>query len=194
MANSREKILAAVKTLQRRENFLPEMKSFLQPFEVVAKFTETLNAIGGKAHHIRTLQEAEQQLQKQLAPIKRMITTIPGFSGAEINRTYHELTLLDDVDLFITQSYLGVAENGAVWLKDEQLHERVLPFIAKHVAVIIDAKDIVPTMHEAYQKISNADYRFATFIAGPSKTADIEQSLVLGAHGAISMSVFVMDR
>jgi L-lactate utilization protein LutC len=38
-----------------------------------------------------------------------------------------------------------------------------------------------------------ADYGFATFIAGPSKTADIEQSLVLGAHGPRSMTVFLLD-
>ncbi|HXB07491.1 MAG TPA: LUD domain-containing protein, partial [Puia sp.] len=36
-------------------------------------------------------------------------------------------------------------------------------------------------------------YGFATFIAGPSKTADIEQSLVLGAHGPRSLTVFLLD-
>jgi L-lactate dehydrogenase complex protein LldG len=38
-----------------------------------------------------------------------------------------------------------------------------------------------------------APYGFATFIAGPSKTADIEQSLVLGAHGPMSLTVFLLD-
>ncbi len=38
-----------------------------------------------------------------------------------------------------------------------------------------------------------APFGFATFIAGPSKTADIEQSLVLGAHGPISLIVFLLD-
>jgi L-lactate dehydrogenase complex protein LldG len=116
---------------------------------------------------------------------------LPGFSSAEINRPYDDLQSLHDVDLFITQSPLGVAENGAVWLKDESLHERVLPFISKHVAVIIDQRYIVATMHEAYEQISDSDYAFGTFIAGPSKTADIEQSLVLGAHGAMTMTVFI---
>jgi L-lactate dehydrogenase complex protein LldG len=46
-------------------------------------------------------------------------------------------------------------------------------------------------MHEAYEQIGNSDYGFGTFIAGPSKTADIEQSLVLGAHGAMTMTVFI---
>ncbi len=48
-------------------------------------------------------------------------------------------------------------------------------------------------MHDAYDIIADQEYDFATFIAGPSKTADIEQSLVLGAHGPKTMMVFVIN-
>jgi len=41
----------------------------------------------------------------------------------------------------------------------------------------------VATMDDTYDIIADADYNFGTFIAGPSKTTNIEQSLVLGAHG-----------
>ncbi|MNR49650.1 Lactate utilization protein C [compost metagenome] len=51
----------------------------------------------------------------------------------------------------------------------------------------------MPTMQQAYQRIGNMEYGFGTFIAGPSKTADIEQSLVLGAHGARGLIVFLLD-
>jgi L-lactate dehydrogenase complex protein LldG len=47
-------------------------------------------------------------------------------------------------------------------------------------------------MHEAYLHPTLNHYDYGSFIAGPSKTADIEQSLVLGAHGPKSMTVFVL--
>jgi len=57
----------------------------------------------------------------------------------------------------------------------------------------VNKKDIVPTMYQAYERKGNQEYGFGTFIAGPSKTADIEQSLILGAHGARGLTVFLMD-
>ena len=48
-------------------------------------------------------------------------------------------------------------------------------------------------MHQAYERIAFPGAEFGVFIAGPSKTADIEQSLVLGAHGPRSLTVFCTD-
>jgi len=100
---------------------------------------------------------------------------------------------LENVELAILEAHFGVAENGACWITEDRMIERALPFIAQNLALVIHKKDIVLHMHEAYQRIADAGYGFGTFIAGPSKTADIEQSLVLGAHGPRSMTVFLID-
>jgi L-lactate dehydrogenase complex protein LldG len=191
MEDSREKILSAVKQHQPGCRDLPEVKTFPQSFDPVCKFREVLKSIGGKVHYIVHIAEIEVLVRKDFGALNRVVSVLPGFSCAEINRPYDDLPSLHDVDLFITQSSLGVAENGAVWLTDESFHERVFPFISQHVAVVLDQRYIVSTMHEAYEQIGGSDYGFGTFIAGPSKTADIEQSLVLGAHGAMTMTVFV---
>ncbi len=48
------------------------------------------------------------------------------------------------------------------------------------------------TMHQAYERLTLARPGFRIFISGPSKTADIEQALVIGAHGPRSTTVFLI--
>jgi L-lactate utilization protein LutC len=66
-------------------------------------------------------------------------------------------------------------------------------FIPQYLAIIVNKKDIVATMNQVCERIGNQEYCFGTFIAGSSKTADIEQSLVLGANGTRGLTVFLME-
>jgi L-lactate dehydrogenase complex protein LldG len=101
--------------------------------------------------------------------------------------------LFQDIELAIIKAHFAVAENGAVWLTEEVMGHRIIPYICQHLAVVIDAETIVPSLHEAYEIIGAGEYGFGGFIGGPSKTADIEQALVLGAHGPLTMTVFIME-
>lgn len=94
-------------------------------------------------------------------------------------------------DYFSFTSNLGVAENGALWCSDLGRNRDKL-FLTTNLILQIDKKNIVDNMAQAYEKISLKELEFGTFISGPSKTADIEQSLVLGAHGAMSLSIFIL--
>ena len=99
---------------------------------------------------------------------------------------------LDSVDLLICRGTLGVAENGAVWLTESQMGHRAAPFLTEYLVLILNEDQIVATMHDAYERIGIAEEGFGLFIAGPSKTADIEQSLVIGAHGPRRHTVLIV--
>jgi L-lactate dehydrogenase complex protein LldG len=109
------------------------------------------------------------------------------------NRQRFEKTLdglsLAEVEVLEIDGAFGVAENGAIWLTEEALPHRVAPFICQHL--VIHVQKIVPNMHAAYEELTNQTTGFGLFLAGPSKTADIEQSLVIGAHGARSLTVVI---
>jgi len=97
-----------------------------------------------------------------------------------------------DVQVAVVRGELGVAENGAVWVDASRLRHRGLLFLAESLVLVVDGKNIVPDMESAYARIDFGPVRSGYFISGPSKTADIEQCLVIGAHGARSLVVIVI--
>jgi L-lactate dehydrogenase complex protein LldG len=193
---SREKILSDVKANQPELATLPDVDFLLQEeSDVPEKFIAALTAIGGQVIAVENHAAIKAFIAENFEQPSRKITTVSELADiAEyIEDNSADPHSLENVDYTIIQADLAVAENGAIWVTEDKIRTRVLPFIPQHLAVIVRREDIVPTMHQAYNKIGSNDYGFATFIAGPSKTADIEQSLVLGAHGARSMTVFLIS-
>jgi L-lactate dehydrogenase complex protein LldG len=88
----------------------------------------------------------------------------------------------------IIRGRFGVAENGAVYVDAVDLGRRTDVVSAEHLVVVIALDAIVPTMHEAVRLIP-AGSPCGWFLSGPSKTADIEQALVIGAQGARALTV-----
>ena len=191
--NSREKIIAAVKNNQPAQNVLPELQSFLQPdTETLEKYINVLTAISGIAHVVNSYTEIDDIIRQEYGEAQRIVSLCKELPMPAEDLQHVAPHAMETVDLAVIHAQFGVAENAAVWVKDDMLPQRVLPFITQQLAVIIKRTDIIPTMHHAYERIGNADYGFGVFIAGPSKTADIEQSLVLGAHGAKTMRIFIL--
>ncbi len=186
--------MAAVKKNQPPQQILPELDTLGNKGAAdTAQFTTVLTNIGGKVYEvdgyeavIKTIQEQFPRAWKIASPIE----ALDEIANVDLSE-YNDPHALQTVDLAILQPQFGVAENGAVWLTETDMHVRALPFICQHLAMIVSAQQIVPTMHEAYKRIGDKQYGFGAFIAGPSKTADIEQSLVLGAHGPKSMTLFL---
>jgi len=192
---SREKILAAVNKNQPKGNSLPEVLSFSVSHQNPMKqFQTVLTNIGGLVVEVTDWNKIKDHILLNFSESKRIVSTIPELSTiTRITDFNNDPHLLEDVDLAILQGHFGVAENGAIWITEDQMGNRALPFIAHHLALVVNKNEIVNTLHEAYDRIETTHFNFGTFIAGPSKTADIEQSLVLGAHGPKSMTVFLIS-
>jgi L-lactate dehydrogenase complex protein LldG len=192
--SAREKILAAVKSSQPAWQELPQQMNIMQQHvDKAATFKTVLQSIGGTVYEVNDLTAAAEKIKALFANEKRMVTVHDAFTN--ITESYNgnfDAHLLEDVDVAIIDTHFAVAENGSVWVTEDLVKERVLPFICQHLVAVVNADAIVNSMHDAYDKIALSDYGFGVFIAGPSKTADIEQSLVLGAHGPKSMTILLL--
>lgn len=191
--SSRESILSATGANQPDLIPLQVLPQFAVWFDdPLATFKEVLTAIGGQVFEIASLSETHALIQEFFPDAGRIISYIPELQAfTETTETITDPHTLEDVDIAILKGKFGVAENGAIWITEKEMAQRALPFICQRLILVLSPKDMVPLMHDAYQLISTEDYNYGTFIAGPSKTADIEQSLVLGAHGPVSMSVIL---
>ena len=159
--------------------------------DVFVKFSTTLKSIGGDVIEINSFDELKNIIVEKNNTGKLVVNTIHQLGDVDSQLIEMPKEILNGVDTAIIKGAIAVAENGAVWLYESQMINRLLPFICQHLILVIEKKNIVATMHQAYQQIDTDKEGFGVFIAGPSKTADIEQSLVIGAHGARSLIVYL---
>jgi L-lactate dehydrogenase complex protein LldG len=157
------------------------------------QFAEVLQSVGGRCVFAVDLVEVDRTLSslEEYATARRIVSLVPGVGKAnvELDRV-EDPHQLESVDFAILPGRFAVAENGAVWVTDEGVKQRVIFFIVQHLALVVPASEIVHNMHQAYERLTFTHPGFGAFISGPSKTADIEQSLVIGAHGPRSLTVF----
>lgn len=174
---------------------LPDLKVLgSEQFDILETYKTVLKGIGGDPVEVSNYEEIINYIKAHYNLKKRIITTLPELSEiASLDWNNDDPHSLQDVELTVVKAHFGVAENSALWVTDDILGQRIAPFIAQYLAIIVHKNDIIRTMQQAYERIGKQEYGFGTFIAGPSKTADIEQSLVLGAHGARGLIVFLLD-
>ena len=194
--SSRENILRAV---SQNKPVLIEMPVVNIPdnyleFDLTDKYIQSLEFIGGKIKRVKNIEEIRKQVEEDRLTGNYIVNTIPEFGhiNTEINNESRP-DELEKIYISYVQAQLGVAENGSIWIDDTNLPNRLLPFICQHLVIILDTKSIVSNMHEAYRIINCFNTGYGLFLAGPSKTADIEQSLVIGAHGARSLTVYILE-
>lgn len=193
---SREAVLRALRAAAPREVPLPELpETGLRFDDVAARFALALTEVGGACVRIPGIDGLEAALLQipTYREARKVVAYLPGVGKSNVVLSQiddpHQLA---DADFAVLPGELGVAESGAIWVREEKVHPRAGIFLAQHIAVVLPASSLVHNLHEAYQRISLGAPGFNLFLSGPSKTADIEQALVIGAHGARSCTAILV--
>jgi L-lactate dehydrogenase complex protein LldG len=205
MTSSKEQILGAVRRNRPSAEILPDLKhEWTRYTERRAQFIAVLESVGGRALVTRGRMELGTAVKR--LPIysesQKIVSLVPGVDSSNFDWSpIASPHALDDVDLAILPGEFAVAENAAVWVTDRHTPQRVIYFLCQHLVLVVPAHEIVDHMHDAYKRLASERWGssppapgFGVFISGPSKTADIEQSLVIGAHGPRSLTVCLLDQ
>jgi L-lactate dehydrogenase complex protein LldG len=193
--SSRNAILSKLR-LHARPSDLPAIPPGINYVDPLQQFAESLKSVGGRCVVVPDHAAAQDELAtiEPYATAKKRCSLVPG-----VGETNFDLAAVDDphqlkdVDYVVLPGKLAIAENGAIWVDGENVPHRVLYFLTQHLSLVVPASRLVHNMHEAYAQLPIGKTPFGTFVSGPSKTADIEQALVIGAHGARSLTVFLVE-
>ncbi len=195
--NSKSKILAKIKASKPvyQDLLKVDLNVFDEDLDLLEEFKRNIEIVGGKVFSVNSDVDVLKQLKDLHPNTKSNYSVLQGsndFNTIGLNKI-NKPQELEHLDLLVLKGDFGVAENGAIWITDDNFPLRVLPFITKHLVLVINKTEIVPYMHQAYSRLKDVDYNFGLFLSGPSKTADIEQALVIGAQGALSLSIFILQ-
>jgi L-lactate dehydrogenase complex protein LldG len=190
---SRDSFLARFKDTAISGHALPSLEFAKIEAPLKELFSELLIKVGGQLGTSNKKQALQNFVDLQIEDGYQVLSLVNGIKG---NRNPLEITSphqLSDIDYTITPSSIAVAENGSVWIDEEQLITRNSVFICQHLIAVTSVNNIVGTLNEAIKKINKIAGNWGCFVSGPSKTADIEQALVIGAHGPMTMTVWLIE-
>lgn len=160
---------------------------------VVEQFAEMSRTVGGRVKRISRADDVNTVITELYPDAKVFASALPYINIAQRNPdTVAEAGDLNGTDVAILEGEVGVAENGCIWVP-QTMKEKAVMFISEELVIIIDAASIVNNMHEGYRRIKVPELGYGCWISGPSKTADIEQALVMGAQAARGVTVLIRE-
>jgi L-lactate dehydrogenase complex protein LldG len=137
--------------------------------------------------------EAPAELRLSEEPV---LVTLPWLLAPRLKQVFGAPSPSDKIGL--SRAIAGVAETGTLFLVSGAGNPTSLNFLPETHIVLVDAGDIVGSYEQAWDNL-RALYgegtlpRTVNWISGPSRTADIEQTIIRGAHGPKRLFVVILD-
>lgn len=189
----KQDLLARLRTNTHVQYDKPQLavKGITYP-DPIKQFADATTASGGKVHTLSEGEDINDVIKRHYPTAMVIASNMPEIKIANRNPdTVADPADLNGTDVGVIRGTVAVAENGCVWIPMD-MKERAVCFICEDLVIIVDKRHVVNNMHEAYRKIEMPSTGLGGFISGPSKTADIEQALVMGAQAARSALVILI--
>lgn len=158
----------------------------------IEQFIETSHKVGSEVIESKAGEDLNELIRKAYPEAQVLASNVKGIKVDLNPDMVSEAQDLNGTDVGIVEGDIAVAENGCVWIP-QTMKERVVCFVSENLVILVHRDKIVNNMHEAYRRIHMTEYGYGCFISGPSKTADIEQALVMGAQAARGVTVIIVD-
>ncbi len=216
--SARDKILQRLR--QRRGGELPMPDLDFSPLEdrdwnaaeKLDRFQQTIESVHGEVHRVSEdnwLDKLAELLKERGA--RNLLTPQRHTLGQRIRESGHpelpellaydrpiedwQPTLFNEVDAAITSTRGAIAETGTLILWPTPDEPRLMSLVPPVHIAVLEADQIYATFLEALrlQRWSAGMPTNALLVSGPSKTADIEQTLAYGVHGPKELIVLVLQ-
>lgn len=196
MAHAKQGVLENIRKYTTHREPHPDINTLQATIypDKVAKFESVISEVGGRLVEIKPGDDLAALIRELYPEAQRFISVLPlpGLGALKPSEAGGPAEM-NGTDVSILETPIGVCENGCCWVQQED-EWRTEFFISENLVFILDRKDLYDNMHQAMKRVReliNPESAFSGFISGPSKTADIEQALVMGAHGARGVTVLL---
>jgi len=186
--------------LERRFTQVPQLIRPKLPDDLQACFTEKLTLSGGTFEQLDTGDGVPAAiarfLRRQGLPMRiRVAPALQGTGWGDRLEVSYGTTRGDDL-VSVTPAFCAVAETGSVVLLSSDASPTLLNFLPDVHIVVVETTQLVSHYEDVWEKLRAlaAIPRSVNFITGPSKTADVEQTLQIGAHGPRCLHVVLIGK
>lgn len=159
--------------------------------DAVRTFVETSCSVGCRVIEASSGDDLNEIIRQTYPECKVLASNVKGIKADRNPDTVYEAQELNGTEVGVVEGQVAVAENGCIWVP-QTMKERAVCFISEQLVILVHCDQVVSNMHEAYARIQMTEYGYGCFISGPSKTADIEQALVMGAQAARGVTVILI--
>lgn len=166
---------------------------------MIQLFAERVRASGAVLHASATVADAQRIVAEILAEV-RATSQAAGVAATSQARPLlpqgiSPITAEDRppyLDLGISTAVLGIAETGSVLLAPQSRWDRLLGILARvHVVAVAEA-DLRPSLDDLPAALDRSDAPYHSLVTGPTRTADIERVITIGAHGPAMLHVVLL--